>query len=166
MSDVKAIMEEFQFGGIERIFICFFSYFIIGYLILFTIYENKFLNLNLHAQVLLAISISFPISTISAIMISDDELTEDDDDELIEDDDDELTEDDDDELTEDDDDESEFFYRMKVEFMLLSLYYSMMFSLFYIIKKLDVIHYDSKFDPVIGLAIILFFYVPAKLWKY
>jgi len=170
MFDVKALVEEFKLGGIECIFICFISYFIIGYLILFTIYENGFINLNLSTQIFLAISISFPIATISVLLISDEEdeeLTEEDE-ELTEEDG-ELTEEDG-ELTEEDEestekDKSGFFYRLNIDFIILSLYYSIMFPLFYIVKKSDLIHYDSKIDPFIGLAIILLFFVIAKYLK-
>ena len=163
MIDVKAIMEEFQLGGIERIFICFFSYFIVGYLILFTIYEDGFINLNLSTQIFLAISISFPITTISSFLLKEDEdyeLTKEVD---------ELTEEVDelaeevDELAEED--RVSIFYDRRSEFFGTSIYYSIMFSLFYVVKKSDIIHYNSKLDPFIGLAIILFFLAFTKLWK-
>ena len=177
MFDVKALVEEFKLGGIECIFICFISYFIIGYLILFTIYENGFINLNLSTQIFLAISISFPIATTSVLLTSDEE-----DEELTEEDVElteeymELTEEymelteEDVELTEEDEestekDKSGFFYRLNIDFIILSLYYSIMFPLFYIVKKSDLIHYDSKIDPFIGLAIILLFFVIAKYSK-
>ena len=140
MIDVKTFVEEFKFGGIERIFICFVSYFIIGYLILFTIYENRFINLDLSTQIFLAISTSFPIATISASLQSNEE---------------------DEELTKED--KRGFFYSLSYNFVTLSLFYTMAFSLFYIVKKSDLIHYDSKIDPLIGLSIIVFYCVYIKL---
>ena len=140
MIDVKTFVEEFKFGGIERIFICFVSYFIIGYLILFTIYENRFINLDLSTQIFLAISTSFPIATISASLQSNEE---------------------DEELTKED--KRGFFYSLSYNFVTLSLFYTMAFPLFYIVKKSDLIHYDSKIDPLIGLSIIVFYCVYIKL---
>lgn len=140
MIDVKTFVEEFKFGGIECIFICFVSYFIIGYLILFTIYENRFINLDLSTQIFLAISTSFPIATISAFLQSNEE---------------------DEESTKED--KRGFFYSFTSNFATLSLFYTMAFSLFYIVKKSDLIHYDSKIDPLIGLSIIVFYCVYIRL---
>lgn len=142
MSNAKDILKEFQMGGIESIFICFFAYFIMGYLILFAIYENGFINLNLHTQIFLSISISFPIATLSSILlfsVRDKELAE--------------------------KQNGGFFYRLKIEFLLVSLYYSSTFALFYIVKKSDIFNYNSKLDPGIGLIIIFLFYIFYILYK-
>lgn len=129
--DINHLIKEFELGKIERIFICFYSYFIIGYLILFTIYENSFLNLELYSQVFLAIAINFPITTISAVLLTN--------------------------KTKEKNTTSNngYFYEATYEFTIISYFYSIMFILFYIVKHLDRINYDGKFDPLIGLAIII-----------
>lgn len=137
VSDINHIIKEFELGKIERIFICFYSYFIIGYLILFTIYENSFLNLELHSQIFLSIAINFPITTISAVLLTN--------------------------KTKDKNTTSGngYFYEATHEFTIISYFYSIIFVLFYIFKHLDleIFNYDGKFDPVIGLVLIILVYI-------
>jgi hypothetical protein len=137
MLNIAPIFKEFEIGGIERIFVCFYSYFIIGYIILFSIYENSFVNLEFTTQIILAIAISFPITTISVSLLHKEKIKQ---------------------------DSSEgFFYAYTTEFILVSYYYSILFILFYIVKHLEIINYDTKLDPVIGLIIFLFFYILVEL---
>lgn len=100
---------------------------------LISIYIHKFF---------LSISISFPIATLSSILlfsVRDKELAE--------------------------KQNGGFFYRLKIEFLLVSLYYSSTFALFYIVKKSDIFNYNSKLDPGIGLIIIFLFYIFYILYK-
>ena len=64
MLDIESFCDRFKFGDIEDIFITIYSYFIIGFLILFTIYEQNFLVLDFHVQFLLSIAISLPVTLI------------------------------------------------------------------------------------------------------
>ena len=137
MINIDPIFKEFEIGGIERFFVCFYSYFIIGYIILFSIYENSFVNLELSTQIILAIGISFPITTISVSLLIKEKIKQ--------------------------DSSKGFFYVQTLEFTLVSYYYSIMFALFYIVKHLEIINYNTKLDPVIGLAIFLLFFVLVKL---
>ena len=137
MVNIGPIFKEFQIGGIERIFVCFYSYFILGYIILFSIYENSFINLELATQIILAIAISFPITTISVSFLIKEKTHI--------------------------DAEKGFFYKQMIEFILVSYYYSILFVLFYVVKHLEIINYNNKLDPVIGLAICLFFFVLVEL---
>ena len=161
MLDIESFCDRFKFGDIDEIFITIYSYFIIGFLILFTTYEQKFLSLELHIQILLSIAISLPVTGITAIIgygsefISEiaDEFEENDD---VEDDDDDVEDDDDDVEDDDDvDDVKGFFYESSGVSLLSSLFYSIAFSLFYIIKHLEVIEYNNQFDPVIAVSIII-----------
>ena len=114
----------------------FYAYFIIGYIILFIIYENNFINLELSTQIFLSIAISFPITTISITLLNTDGKRY---------------------------HATGLFYENTLEFVLVSFYYSTMFILFYIVKHLEIINYNSKWDPVIGLAIILICFVLSTL---
>ena len=138
MLNIDPIFKEFKAGAIERIFICFYAYFIIGYIILFTIYENNFINLALSTQIFLAIAISFPSTTISIVLLPADENR---------------------------DFDAGLFYANTFNFILVSFYYSIMFILFYIVKHLEIINYNSIWDPVIGLAIILTFFVLSLYYR-
>jgi predicted neutral ceramidase superfamily lipid hydrolase len=135
MLNIDSIFKEFKAGAIERIFICFYAYFIVGYIILFTIYENNFINLELSTQIFLAIAISFPITTIPIALLNTNGNR---------------------------DSDTGLFYGNTFEFVLASFYYSIMFILFYIVKHLEIINYNSRWDPVIGLAIILICVVLSK----
>ena len=137
MVNIGPIFKEFEIGGIERIFICFYSYFVVGYIILFSIYENSFINLELTTQIILAIAISFPITTISVSALVAEKIKP--------------------------DSATGFFYEYCKHFIIVSYYYSIIFILFYIVKNLEIINYNTKLDPVIGLAMILFFKVLAEL---
>ena len=41
-------------------------------------------------------------------------------------------------------------------YFVATMGYSLLFSLFYIVKHLEIINYNNKFDPVIAVAIIIF----------
>jgi hypothetical protein len=128
MWDINTVIKEFKFGGIERIFVCFYSYFIVGYLILFVIYENSFINLQLSTQIFLAIAISFPITSLPAALYVNKLDTRTD---------------------------VGFFYMGTAYFYQASIYYTIIFSIFYLLKHLEMITYNAKLDPFIGVALIL-----------
>lgn len=131
--DLNIVIEKFKLGDIERIFVAVYAYFIVGYLILFVIYENNFTNHDLSTQVFLAIAISYPIITIpSAITIN--------------------------RRLKGQTPEKGFFYEATAEFSHASYYYSIMFSLFYLVKHLEIINYNGKLDPLVGALIIIIGY--------
>ena len=131
--DLTELINKFKLGDIDRIFVAFYSYFIVGFLILFVIFENNFLNLELSTQIFLAIAISFPIITIpSAVGIN--------------------------KRFKGQTSGKGFFYNGTVEFLHASYCYSILFSLFYIVKHL-IINYDNKYDTIIGILIIFIYYI-------
>lgn len=67
MLDFESFCERFKFGDIEDIFIVTYSYLIIGYLILFVTYGQKFILLELHDKILLSIAISYPLTSLTTI---------------------------------------------------------------------------------------------------
>ena len=155
MLDIESFCDRFKLGDIEDIFIMIYSYFIIGFLILFTTYEQKFLALELHIQILLSIAISLPVTSITAIIgyipkiiieiveenVEEENVEEDVEEENVE------------EENVEGDRKGLFYETVGISFVT-SIFYSIAFSLFYMIKHLEVIKYDNKFDPVIAVTII------------
>ena len=136
MFNISDMVKEFKFGGIERIFICFYSYFIVGYFILFVIYENSFINLQFSTQIILAIAISFPTVSIPVVVEFNKSNPK----------------------TEVDPPKTEgLFYMATGYYYATSIYYTVVFSLFYLLKHLELI--DTKFDPVIGLVLIVLYFI-------
>ena len=130
INDLNNIIENFKSGDIERIFVVVYAYFIVGYLILFVIYENNFTNYELSTRVFLAIAISYPIITIPSATIINKRLNTCD---------------------------NGFFYEATAEFSFASCYYSIMFSLFHLVKHL--INYNGKLYPLVGAGIIIFYFL-------
>jgi hypothetical protein len=70
MSDIKPFIKTFKSGDLDRVLIFIYSYFIVGYLILFTTYEKSFLNLEFSTQIIFSIGLSFPISLLSTMILA------------------------------------------------------------------------------------------------
>ena len=51
--------------------------------------------------------------------------------------------------------EEGFFHASIPIYFLASIYYSTFFSLFYVIKHLEILNYDNKMNPIIACIIIL-----------
>ena len=136
---VTAFLKGFKSGAVERIFGCVYAYFFMGYLILFAIYEQNFINLELVTQIFLSIAISFPITTASTYYLSDENINEYNN------------------STHSPDDG--FFYKNMAAFYFVSCYYSTIFSLFYLGKNLDLIDSAAKYDPAIGLFLIFSYFI-------
>ena len=143
MIDVESLCERFKFGDIDSIFISIYSYLLIGFFILFATYEQKFLSLDLHAQIFLMLGISYPISCIFAGLLDD---------------------------FEDGPKEESYgygyFYRSAKASVMASIWYISFFSLFYIIKHMDVFSYNDNFDQIIALIIILSGFVFANSMRH
>jgi len=106
-NDLESLSVRFISGDIEKIFICIYSYFVVGYLILFTTYGQNFIGLELFTRILLSIGISMPIITISLLLMFSRKKT---------------------------DPEKGMFHQYNPELSLASLVLSSFFSLFYVIK--------------------------------
>lgn len=139
MIDVESLCDRFKFGDIERIFVCFYSYFLIGFFILFSTYEQNFLDLEIHVQIFLMLGISFPISLLF-ILIRDD-------------------------FEDKEGNKYGVFYQSTGASALASIWYIGSFSLFYIIKHIEITNYNNKFDPIIAIVIILSGFIIAHLRK-
>jgi hypothetical protein len=158
MFDIESFCKRFKFGDIEDIFINIYSFFIIGYLILFSVYEKNFINLQLHTQILLSLAISLPVTSLTNIIglftIATEEnilkafrkkynKNNEEENDKIED------------KIKDEEKEGFFYSTINISF-LSSIFYSILFSLFYIVKHLKIIEYNSDFDPVIAVVIVVF----------
>ncbi len=136
MTDIESLCKRFKFGDIEDIFVIIYSYFIIGYLVLFTTYEQNFINLQIYSQIILSVAISFPIMGITAILgllyksiDKSEESTN--------------------KMNKGRKEKPGFFYETTVISFLASVYYTSIFSLIYILKHSKTIEYNSySFDPV------------------
>jgi len=125
----ERLLKGFKSGETEKIFICIYSYFVVGYLILFTTYGQNFIVLQFSTQILLSIGISFPITTFSILLMSRNRT--------------------------DKDKTLGLFYQHQVELILTSMMFSTFFSLVYIIKILN--PYNALF--IILLCVIVFYIV-------
>jgi len=161
MFDIDTFCKRFKFGDIEDIFINIYSYFIIGYLILFSVYEKNFINLELHTQILLSLAISLPVTSVTVIVgysiktfVDKEKILEiyrkkyninKEGEEInkIE------------EKFNEKENEGFLYSTIAISF-ISSIRYSIIFSLFYIVKHLKIIEYDSAFDPVIAVIIVVF----------
>ena len=132
MLDINTIIKEFKLGGIERIFVCFYSYFIVGYLILFVIFKNSFINLDLSTQIFLSLAISFPIISIPAALETNQLKNPDND---------------------------GFFYMGTSYFYEASIFYTAMFSGYYILRILELIPFNVKMDSLVGVVIIVIYII-------
>ena len=139
-----AFLKGFKSGEVERIFGCVYAYFFIGYLILFAIYEQKFINLELSTQIFLSIAISFPITTMSTFYLTDVNINE--------------------SSNSNNSSNDGFFYKNMAAFYFVSCYYSTIFSLFYLGKNLDLIDSAAEYDPAMGLFLILSYFIILKLF--
>lgn len=130
MFDIDSLSKRFISGDLDRIFICIYSYFVVGYIILFTVFEQNFIGLELFTQVLLSIGISFPITTYSIFILNRNKTL---------------------------DETKGLFCQSIGEMGYVSFSYSTFFSIFYIAKHFT--NYDTNFDPVIALVIIILNFV-------
>lgn len=127
MVDFESLFKGFKIGDLERIYICIYSYFIIGFIILFATFEHKFLELELHEQIFLMLGISFPITTLFMFISG---------------------------KFKDGPEKYGIFYQGTGVSALGSIFYSIFFSLFYVFKNI-IIDFDSKFNLLIALIIII-----------
>lgn len=132
MIDVESLCDQFKLGGIDKIIISIYSYFLVGFFILFTTYEQRFLGLELHIQTFLAMGISFPISVLFTGLLENFDATID-----------------------EESDGNGFFYQSAGASVIASIWYIGFFSLFYIIKHIEIINYNNEFDQIFALIIIL-----------
>ena len=95
-------------------------------LILFAVYEQNFIRLELFTQVLLSIGISFPITSFSTYILTMNKTL---------------------------DETKSNLYQIIGEIATTSFSYSAVFSIFYIAKHL--INYDTNLYPVIALLVII-----------
>ena len=129
MFDINSFFERLKSGDVDDIFVYIYSYFVVGYIILFTVYEQNFTNLELFTQVVLSIGISFPITTSSIILLNPSKTS---------------------------DDKKGFFHPSMGEMFFTSFSYSTFFSLFYIAKPL--INFYGPFSALIIIAFNFVFF--------
>jgi len=134
--DLESLLKQFKSGDLDFFVKCIYAYFLVGYLIIFSIYEQDFLNLELSTQIFLSIGICYPIMFFNIIYYENF-----------------LTKYNKTEKTEMEANKFKNIYESAPLAAISSILYSIFFSLFYIIKQFAT--YENKYDPLIALAIIL-----------
>lgn len=128
MGDVEPFLKSFKSGELDKVLVFIYSFFIIGYLILFITYEERFLNLEFSTQIILSTGISFPITIFSSIflaVIKNRSLNKD----------------------------IGFIFQLEGELRFVSFIYSALFSIFYLVKHSIFSLGDNSF---VALLIITF----------
>ena len=129
MIDLESFIERFRLGELDHIFVIIYCYFINGYLILFTTYEQNFINLGIHNQILLSIAISYPLMVFVRVFVPLPKA-----------------------IKKNEGNDGILFSAIPNYFIAAALF-SCGFSLFYIIKHLEILSYDSKFNSIIAIII-------------